>query len=111
MPADSCKIPRQFGRGGYEVLVGSGGMPSKAFVAEEEKCLLLMLSGDGDWTAKSRTELILLELGLVGRLGLFGRREAALFDSLAASSPYRQGILPLHDLLCCLTGKMPGSAR
>src|SRR6266853_1468976 len=33
------------------------------------------------------------------RKTLFGRSEAALFDSLAASSPYRQGLLPLHDLL------------
>ena len=73
LPADSREIPRQLRRGWNVVLVGSGCMPSEAFVAEEEKCFPLRFAGHRNRTAESGAELILLELGLVGRQGLFGR--------------------------------------
>src|ERR1022692_697770 len=77
LPTDSREIPRQLCPGWYVVLVGSRCVPAKTLVAEEEECFP---ARDGNRTAKSRAELILLELGLVGRQRLFGRREPRVDD-------------------------------
>ena len=52
LPADSCEIPRELCRGRYVVLVGSGCVPSKTLIAEEEKCLPGMFARDGSGPPK-----------------------------------------------------------
>src|SRR5258708_22407675 len=80
LPCNSSEIAGELRRRGYQVLIRGGGMLPIAFIAQEEKCLPWMLTRNRKRAAKSCAKLILLEPGLVARLGLLGGRESRIHD-------------------------------
>ena len=100
LSGDAGEVAAELRRGWRGVEVGSPGVVSKALVAQEEKRFLLMLAGNGKWTAESRAKLILLELGL--KAGLDQRIRASRI-LVAQNIPCRPWNCAVPDLVTTLT--------